>query len=359
MSWVRHIDCVKFRKKKDQYFEEYEIATECRITGGLDYEKGLISCSFLTFEKDENGLYKYLLRIKSATHGEQNDSRYLDVHKSGYYFKEGVAEEFISLFSLYFQCRFYIVATSTIFSNGQKHRSERYLKYRRTEGGIHPTIFSDKTRSFSVGLVEFLDKIRSLPTEFHQDFLWASFQYLQSLRQVSLDTEMVFIRLVSAVEILSKYIDMDSSVDIFSAREIHEIVDVTSLSKEQQDKLKEIFSVRNSKLRFVSFIKKYCTRFFKGGKSRAEHCKIRKDALVPTLKTIYSARSAYLHSGESMYLSMPLRMKEARTWDTDPSMGMTIDNRSFSGSQKLPFAHFFESLVRHCLLNFLKDKQPQ
>jgi hypothetical protein len=55
-----------------------------------------------------------------------------------------------------------------------------------------------------------------------------------------------------------------------------------------------------------------------------------------------------------MFLSQPL--KSGEKWDTDPTSGMIVDNRSFPAGQKLPYAWFFEGLVRHCLLNYLKEE---
>ena len=80
--------------------------------------------------------------------------------------------------------------------------------------------------------------------------------------------------------------------------------------------------------------------------------KIKKGDLPKVLTAIYNARSAYLHAAEPMYLSIPI--KGGERWDADPTLGMTIDNREFSADQKLPYAYFFDGLVRHCLLNYLK-----
>jgi hypothetical protein len=79
---------------------------------------------------------------------------------------------------------------------------------------------------------------------------------------------------------------------------------------------------------------------------------IKKADLPQVLTAIYNARSAYLHAGEPMYLSMPI--KGGERWDIDPTLGMTIDNREFSPRPKLPYAYFFEGLVRHCLLSYLE-----
>jgi hypothetical protein len=92
--------------------------------------------------------------------------------------------------------------------------------------------------------------------------------------------------------------------------------------------------------------------FFKGGNLKAKHLKIRRAGLGKVLGTIYAARSNYLHAGEPMFLSQPI--KGGEKWDTDPTIGMIADNRSFTAGQKLPYAFFFEGLVRHCLLNYLR-----
>lgn len=47
-------------------------------------------------------------------------------------------------------------------------------------------------------------------------------------------------------------------------------------------------------------------------------------------------------------------IKGGEKWDTDPRAGMIVGNRSFTASQKLPYTSFFEGLVRHCLLNYLR-----
>jgi hypothetical protein len=54
-----------------------------------------------------------------------------------------------------------------------------------------------------------------------------------------------------------------------------------------------------------------------------------------------------------MFLSTPI--KGGEKWDIDAVMSVIADNRSYSASQKLPYAYFFEGLVRHCLLNYLAN----
>ncbi|MEA1929483.1 MAG: glycosyltransferase [Patescibacteria group bacterium] len=111
---------------------------------------------------------------------------------------------------------------------------------------------------------------------------------------------------------------------------------------------------RRSRMKFVRFVEKYCKGAFEGGKWKAKHAKIKREDLPKILKAIYDARSNYLHNGESMYLSH--FMHRADKWDTDITFGMTIDNRQFSASQKLPFTYWFENIVRCCLLNYIKEQ---
>jgi len=66
------------------------------------------------------------------------------------------------------------------------------------------------------------------------------------------------------------------------------------------------------------------------------------------LDVVYIARSKYLHAGEPMFLSQPI--KGGEKWDIDPTACMIADNSSVAPAQKLPYTHFFEGLVRHCLL---------
>jgi len=53
-----------------------------------------------------------------------------------------------------------------------------------------------------------------------------------------------------------------------------------------------------------------------------------------------------------MFLSMPI--KGSKKWDTDPTAGMIVDNRSFTTSQKLALCLFLRGLVRQCLLDYLR-----
>jgi len=354
MGWIRNLEKLT-KKDKNNYFVEYEIATECHIAGVLDYENGMILCGGLTIEKDKDGLYHYLLKVKYA--GVEEPYYNKEANKEGYYFKDGALGELLAIFSLYFQCRFYLIATFSgeLTSHGLRIKTENRFIYRFCNSLIHPQIFSSKNRNFAIGLINFLDTVKSLDTKYHQQFILACYHYTRSLKEIGVDSEMVFIRLVSAIETLSKFIKLNKNSDLFSGKTFEDIIKDDVLSKPEMEEFKKTFENRKSKAKFITYIKKYSSGYLKGGNFKAKHCKISKKQLPKILGTIYDARSAYLHNGEPMYLSQPMHGGEK--WDTDPSMGMIIDNRSFPASQKLPFTYFFEGLVRQCLLNFLKQKK--
>ncbi len=163
---------------------------------------------------------------------------------------------------------------------------------------------------------------------------------------------MVFIRLVSAIEALSKDMVLNRKDDTLEEQQIKDVLAQSNLSTEHKNELKNIFAVRKSRKKFTRFIEQHSSGFFKGGNFKAKHLKIKRANLGKVLNIIYRARSKYLHAGEPMFLSQPI--KGGEKWDTDPTFGMIVDNRSFTARQKLPYTSFFEGLVRQCLLNYLK-----
>lgn len=96
MRWIRNIQELKDAQCKE-YNVEHEFASECRISGVLNYENGMMLCGSLVSEKDENGLYYYILKIKYpeiTNYNEKADSK-------GYFFEHGESGELLALFSIF------------------------------------------------------------------------------------------------------------------------------------------------------------------------------------------------------------------------------------------------------------------
>lgn len=162
---------------------------------------------------------------------------------------------------------------------------------------------------------------------------------------------MVLVRLVSAVEALSGCVKLRKKDDLFAGAKFQDLIRDEDLAADASAELQRIFEVRKAKARFKRFVLDNCGGFFKGGNFKARHCRITKAELPKLLSSVYDARSAYLHDGEPMYLSSI--QPHGTNWDTDPSTEMEVDQRRYTKDQKMPYPHFFHSLIRHCLWHFL------
>ncbi len=373
MGWIRNLEKLK-ASEDGANWEEYEVASECYITGRFDYENGKISCQLLMYEKDKNGLYQYLLRIKYC----KIDRVLKKTSSKGYCFAGGVLGELLSLFSVFFQCRFYHMATYCILPGGSKIKNEEDFFYKKITREIHPTIFNDesKPKNFADGLGEFLDSIKKLENAKHQGFILACSHYARSLKEVGQDSEMVFMRLVSSIEALSKNYKLCEDDDPLYEEDFERLFKTANLTQQQCDRLRETLKVEDdgkikitekTALKFRQFVKFYSQGFVyiekstpsithtiseENSRKQTKYHDITSDNLEEVIKNIYHARSKYLHEGEPMHLS--LFMRGIFNSDFDFSLGGSMDNRSFSHTQILPYPHVFENLVRHCLLEYLE-----
>lgn len=350
MGWIRNLEAVAGGCQ--EYTVEYELGSECQIPGLLDYADGKIICASMSTEESRDGLWLYNLILRYPL-GPHDYNRKAD--EEGYYFKDGIVGELLALMSLFFRCRFYFISSSLRPENpslGMTIKREYPFLRVKCNPGIHPPLFQSPDKNLAAGFEEFLDEVKRLDQQLHQDFILACHHYARAVKEVGVDAEMVFIRLVSAIETLSKDMPLDHKDDKLEKQGVTALIEQSPLPKELQSELKTVFDVRKSRKKFVRFIERHSSGFFKGGNIKAKHLKIKRANLGKVLNVIYTARSKYLHAGEPMFLSQPI--KGGEKWDTDPTSGMIVDNRSFTPSQKLPYACFFEGLVRQCLVNYLK-----
>jgi hypothetical protein len=351
MGWIRNLEALA--SGCQQYTVEYELGSESEISGVLDYGNAQIICAPMSTEESRDGLWHYNLILHYPL-GPHSFNQKAD--EKGYYFKDGILGEILALMSLFFRCRFYLISSRLLPGNpslGMTIKREYPFVRIKCNPGIHPPLFQKPKDNFAAGFKEFLDTVKRLDRNLHQDFVLACHHYARATKEVGVDSEMVFIRLVSAIEALSKDVRLNRKDDTLEEQEIKDIVAQSNLSTEHKDELKNIFHVRKSRKRFTRFIEQRSSGFFKGGNFKAKHLKIKRANLSKVLNIIYTARSKYLHAGEPMFLSQSI--KGGEKWDTDPTFGMIVDNRSFAARQKLPYTFFFEGLVRQCLLNYLKE----
>ncbi len=211
MQWVLVVEECKKAKNKKRYFTEYEICSEVRIPGVLNYGNGVLLCSLLQ-EKNQKKLYTYTVRVKHIEKEFKFDKH--SYSKEGYYFENGLIGELIVLFSVYFQARFYLKATVTgeLTSKSMRRRSENEFQYKTPHPFLNFEMFSDQKRNWAYkdGVRVFLDTIRELDQEYHQNFIRAFYWYAEAIREIGIDHQLFFIKMVSRLFPTSSHLSIVS-----------------------------------------------------------------------------------------------------------------------------------------------------
>lgn len=354
MQWILKLEELEQTEEEFVYFTDFEICSEVRIPGVFVYGDNMFLRCALFQEADSNGLYTYILRVRhSEKIFEYNED---DYSKDGYYFQEGLIGEIIALFSVYFQTRFYLKA-QIIGKETQtsiRMRIEKGFQYRKVNSNLNSEMFTDQGRNWCKdnGLKFFLDSIRKLDQKYHQNLIRSFHWYTEAIKEIGIDHQLFFIKMVSSVEAL---------LNFFRINEDRLEEKLSKLQKkhffEKNEYVEIINWLANRKIRrrFADFFEKYSDNFFKNTEE-VNSLYINKREVRKYVNQIYNARSAYLHEGKPMFLSMDLQGGGAINWDFDPSLGMLVDRKKFSIKEKLPRVRWFERITNHCLKNFIKNK---
>lgn len=342
MYWNNDLKLAEpLKENEDEY---YEFLSEARITGITDYySENLIIGPFIGQNTYGPHSYQVRARLPKATELKYSVE---DATTDGYYHPGGIADEFCSMLSLHFQARFYHVSTTSGGISATKASWRTVNPIHRVAVPMHwdRVVFGKQPRNFST-FTEFLRIIEKIPEAKHLAIMKAASNYNAALCQVGIDPEMVFVKLVSAIEVLSKDFLLSKKDDSLS-----DLGDAAQWTLEQQADLAALIKHRKVRRRFIRFIETHSKGYFKGGRPNAPHLMVTRAQLPKVLSVIYDARSEFLHAGESMYLSTPF---EQFKWHLDGSVGMYIGKRKFEAKQHLPNIEFFEGLVRHCILGYI------
>ena len=268
--------------------------------------------------------------------------------REGYLFRGGLVDELAALLSLRLQARFYVLSTSLrgVMSHDLPLKTE-FAPLRMPAGPYRDAVvFSEADRNLCTHLLPFLDQIRSVPPKYHLEVAIAANHYARALREIGVDEEMVFVRLVSAIEKMAA--PQAIPEDPLNELDLENLIRVSDLGAAQLQELRTMFRTRRTKARFIAFLQEYSAGFFHTERREPSHTQVTPENLMSVAAAVYDARSGYLHSGDPMYLSRPI--PQFPNWHMAPSEGMTWQDRSFKAAQKLPRADFFHRLVRHCLL---------
>jgi len=355
MRWINVLNKAHSRTVDQHYLTEFEIASECRIPGLWSYQGGLLRSHLLTTEKDEKGLYRYLVQITDVNYNDNDRDEWKNADAEGYYLPGPPSEELMALFGLFFRSRFYLISWSyrELNSNDTILKNLHRFTYITCRPEIHPQIFDlPNTRNWGKDLDDFFDQIRRMPDHLHPKFALACLHYLKALREVGVDQEMVFIRLVSAIECLMPT-PQDLPDDPFP-EELESFCNPDALKPDAKRSLEDWFyKHRRIRYRFLSFIMRYHASY----PLPAEYGYLADEKKMRScLNTIYTARSKYLHEARPMYLN-DLRSQAQGSFinckPTDP--GIIRGQCKWTIGEMLPKSYLFEGLVRHCLLSYLKE----
>ena len=364
MWWVRFLE--NYSSDMGTYDEIYEFCSEVHIPGGLNYGNGVILCGWLIWDSAIKWLYTYLLRIKFPN----QSSKYSD-HKeyiskcttNGYYFQWGIAAELLALFSFHFRARFFLISYTRweLTDLSLPCRQNYNFSYTHCPTTHHPYMLSQGIglRDWS-SAATFLDTIKLLPYNKHQIIANSLWWYSKSVREIGANEEMFFINMVSCVEAIS---GKEKHNDELS-KKLEAFLEEEFLDEEEKKEIKSFIQNRKVQQKFIKFILENSPLFFETRKLPNSHIgHILKNkpewakewtaqqlGAEEVLKTIYNARSNYLHQGIPMYLSHYMWTPD---WDMDISHWWFIDYRKYTRSDLLPYPRWFEEIVHHAISAYI------
>lgn len=360
MEWILLFEENSNCKNHEEYFTDYEICSEVRIPGVLEYSDGSLLCGLLS-EKDESGLYSYTIRLKHFYKEFIFDKNKFS--KGGYYFKDGVIGELMAIFSVYFQARFFLRSTLSgdLTSKSLHFKYQKQFQYLKPSISCNYEMFTDQNRNWAHknGLKKFLDDIKNINGKYHQSLIQSFHWYSEAIKEIGVDNEFLYIKLVSCVESLITYVKID---DDKLKKKLDIILKKGKFTNSQKREIKNWIGNRKIKQKFIKFIKEFSKGFFDKGYRKAKHCYIKKSDFVKYLKRIYDARSAYIHTGRPMYISFDMGVggdtsdNKCHLWDLDPSLGTMSDRREIAEKEKLPRMRWFERIVNYSLKKFIEKK---
>jgi hypothetical protein len=199
MAWIRNLEVLA--SGGHHYTVEFELGSEVRICGVLDYADGRIICAPMSTGKSRDGLWLYnlILRFPSGPHEHNRKA-----NEKGYYFKDGIVGELLALMSVFFRCRFYLISSRYVpedLKRGMPIKTGFPFFRVECNPGIHPPVFQESGRNLAEGFKEFLEVAKRLDEKLHQKFALACHHYARSVKEIGVDPEMVFIRLVSVLKV--------------------------------------------------------------------------------------------------------------------------------------------------------------
>lgn len=345
MLFLQNMDALKIldEEQKNKMTIEYEVTTDSTIVGEFEYGPYYFTIWEFLPVRHEGQHRKLCLRITEKTYDIG------DFHFNGedwLYHGGGVAEELISLSSLFLRRRLIL---------GPKVRwDDKPRLFKDLPGWIDKPVVKGESNLSEIPSL--LHLVGNLDISYHQRFILATRLYHQALLLIENQPDLAYLNLISAVETMSN----DYQIDGVQLSEINEKLDnlINKVEDERlQKQLKQTILKKEKfiRRRFMKFTLDNTTDDFWKDETRPKIGKIEKDDLPKLLKKIYDQRSDTLHGGKpfpSYIFHSPLKEGEIPFAKSIP-----VGSRKWDEDEYIPYPHFFERLVNHVLIIFLKRNQ--
>lgn len=372
MTWIRlltaHGNAYSEREntaRESPVFDitDYEFVSEKYIPGELEFGNIFIR-PFLSHSQYHKKLNSYYLRLESPQDFDTVDVyTWQNSSEKGYYSK-GYIYELLDILSLISRSRLYLVAITHIDPTTKKPtgRFVPHFQYSACpKKYLDLPLFENKDNFNWAESMGYLNKIAyEFNQEFHNPLALSVQFYHAALKFVGVDNELAYILLVSSIEAFLKDYPLMRRDDYADFTQVIKMIDECDFFNDtEKAELKNHYNHRKIGRKFIRFVEKYSKGFIKGGNySKRFRMKLKRSDLFNLskgkLKSIYKARSDFLHEGMPMYLLETSEIASKENWDIAPSQGMVIGRKRFTEKEKLPYLHFFEGLVRHCILKYIE-----
>lgn len=335
--------------------DEFEVTTDVHVVGELVF--GPYFFTIWDFGLRNKGQARSLcLRVNEIPSddgkwtGEQPTTTPL-------YHGGGIESEITALASVFLRCR---LTLGPIVRHG-----DRPMRLpTKLVDWIDPEVVSGQRNLADLG--RWLELTANLKPELHQGFILAAKLYQQGLEVIETKPDLAYLNLVSAIEVLSQDFPVQKSLkdaDGKLARLLQQIPD-PSLRQQIEDRLLEKH-LKFITERFVQFIQQYVDNSFWLRETSEEGLQgipwpanqITPERLPGLLRQVYDQRSRTLHAGKPFpptIFAPPFQQQGAEFIDTIYSRG-----RQWTAEELVPYPQFFERLVRHVLINYVRKEDHQ
>lgn len=345
---VRNLERYRAEPQASQAIE-FEVFAEVPLDGTLSWGPFTLT-SWDASPLPEGTRRSYVLRLLDCltppptAQVTQSSSSGAPATRAGFYHGISMPDEFCTLATVFMRRRVVLGPLMRI-----KDRAIRVSPRNRPR---HSALLTGTSKLS--GFTEGLELVEKLSAEHHQLFILACRMYQEALVLLDDKPDLAYLLLVSCIEVFvakfyPKTTESDLPADIQAALATHP-------DTAMRDKLSKRLVESDHRISrgFLAFIQQHVSKTFwdESPKIRPEDGRVEENELATLVKRIYNQRSKTLHAAEPFppnVLDPPDNEAEI-----DRRKEIRVGSRSWGEAQIIPYVRFFERLVNHVLLEFLR-----